>query len=307
MHGSEVCFKKFISSGKFYKADVLILGGDLTGKALIPVIEDPKGTFSAKLLGESLKASKEGELDKLLQRIKAIGYYPYLTTPQRWEEISSKERKVDEVFNELMRSSLTRWIRYAEERLKGSGIQCYIFPGNDDERFVGSILDVSDYVINPDEKIVNISDELEMASLGYSNVTPWRCPRDVPEEELSRKIEKMMVEASPDKKLIFSIHVPPYGTGIDLAPELDEQLRPKLGAGGQVRTIPVGSTAVREAMLKYQPILGLHGHVHEARGFFKLGGTLCLNPGSEYQEGILRGVLIQLSNGKVKDFIFTSS
>lgn len=305
MHGSEACFKKFVSSGKFYKADVIILGGDLTGKALIPVIEDPRGTFSTKLLGELIKVSGKDELDKLLQRIKSIGYYPYLTTPKEWEETSSEEK--NRIFNELMKDSLIRWIRYAEERLKGSKIQCYIYPGNDDEHFVGSILNESDYIINPDEKILDIGDGIEMASLGYSNITPWRCPRDVPEQELSQKIEKMMVKASPGKKLILSSHVPPYGTGIDLAPELDEQLRPKLGAGGQVRTIPVGSTAVKEAILKYQPILGLHGHVHEARGFFKLGKTLCLNPGSEYQEGILRGVLIQLSNGKVKDFIFTSS
>ena len=102
------------------------------------------------------------------------------------------------------------------------------------------------------------------------------------------------------------MHVPPYDSGIDSAPELDENMRPKLGPGGQVMITPVGSTAVRKAIESYQPMLSLHGHVHEARGFVKIGKTLCLNPGSEYLEGILRGVLIQIDKGKVRDFIFTS-
>ena len=45
---------------------------------------------------------------------------------------------------------------------------------------------------------------------------------------------------------------------------------------------------------------GIHGHIHESRGTFKLGKTLCINPGSEYTEGILRGSLIELRGGKVR-------
>jgi Icc-related predicted phosphoesterase len=137
-------------------------------------------------------------------------------------------------------------------------------------------------------------------------LTPWRCPRDIPENELLQKIENLASKLQNPGKSIFNIHVPPYGSGLDSAPELDEQFKPKLEPGGRFKMISVGSKAVHEAILKYQPLLGLHGHIHESKGFSKIGRTLCLNPGSEYQEGILRGVLIQLSDGKIKDFMFVS-
>jgi len=147
-----------------------------------------------------------------------------------------------------------------------------------------------------------------MLSLGYSNMTPWRCARDIEEDELAKKINDLARKISDMNMAIFNIHVPPHGTPIDEAPELDENLRPKLAPGGEVMKRPVGSTAVRSAIEKYQPMLGLHGHVHESRGFVKIGRTLCVNPGSEYTEGILRGVLIQidLKKKKVGDFLFTS-
>jgi Icc-related predicted phosphoesterase len=306
IHGSEECFKKFINAGKFYKANVLILGGDITGKTITPIIEEANGTFSCKFLGEYLKIDSHEKLEIIIQKIRSIGSYPYVTKISEWEELSKNQERMNELFNNLMKDSLRRWMKIADERLKGTGIKCYVSPGNDDSFSIDEILNESECVINPNEKIVEINQELEMISLGYSNITPWRCPRDITEEELSMKIEKLASNLKNTEKSIFNIHVPPYGTGIDSAPELDEEMRPKLEPGGGIRMIPVGSIAVREAILKYQPLLGLHGHIHESKGFFKLGRTLCLNPGSEYLERILRGVLIQISNGKIKDFVFTA-
>lgn len=306
IHGSEECFKKFINAGKFYKANVLILGGDITGKTITPIFKEANGTFSCKFLGESLKINTDEKLEILIQKIRSIGSYPYVTTTLEWKEISEDQSRMDELFNNLMKETLRRWIKIADERLKGTEIKCYVSPGNDDSFSIDPILEESECIINPNEKIIEIDQDLEMISLGYSNITPWKCPRDITEEELSIKIEKLVSKLKNVEKSIFNIHVPPYGTGIDSAPELDEEMRPKLEPGGGVRMIPVGSTAVREAILKYQPLLGLHGHIHEAKGFFKLGRTLCLNPGSEYLERILRGVLIQISNGKIKDFMFTA-
>ncbi|MBE0512522.1 metallophosphoesterase [Candidatus Bathyarchaeota archaeon] len=306
VHGSEVCFKKFVNAGKFYKANVAILGGDITGKAIIPIMEKPDGTFHCKFLGESLRVKKGKELDDLMQRIKAIGYYPYPTSPSETEELSQNHEKLEAVFLELTKESVRRWVEIAEERLRNTGIKCYVSPGNDDSYSIDPILTESEYVINPDGKIVTINGDIEMISLGNANITPWNCPRDIPEEKLFQKIDNLASQLKNTEKSIFNIHVPPYGSGIDSAPELDQELRPKLEPGGSFKMISVGSKAVHETILKYQPLLGLHGHIHESKGFIKLGRTLCLNPGSEYQEGILRGVLVQLSDGKIKDFMFVS-
>ncbi|MGQ9459829.1 MAG: metallophosphoesterase family protein [Candidatus Bathyarchaeaceae archaeon] len=306
IHGSEVCFKKFINAGAFYKADALILGGDITGKAVVPIIEKPDCTFHCKFLGESLKVNRGKELEDLMQKIRAIGYYPYPTNSSEAEELFQNQDKLDALFTELMKESVNRWLKIAEERLRGTGIQCFVSPGNDDSFSIDPILDGSPCVINPNEKIVAINSDLEMISLGNSNITPWKCPRDIPEEELFIKIDNLASQLKNPEKSIFNIHVPPCGSGIDSAPELDEELRPKLEPGGRFKMISVGSKAVYEAIMKYQPLLGLHGHIHESKGFAKIGRTLCLNPGSEYQEGILRGALIQLSNGKIKDFMFVA-
>jgi Icc-related predicted phosphoesterase len=95
---------------------------------------------------------------------------------------------------------------------------------------------------------------------------------------------------------VFNVHCPPSDTHLDQAPLLDDDLRPVVDASG-IRTTSVGSTSVREAIERHQPVLGLHGHVHESPGASKLGASLCLNPGSEYGDGILRGAIVDLETG----------
>ena len=62
---------------------------------------------------------------------------------------------------------------------------------------------------------------------------------------------------------------------------------------------PVGSTAVRELIERIQPVLALHGHIHESRGVANIGKTVAINPGSSYTEGVLQGVIVTLSGDKV--------
>jgi Icc-related predicted phosphoesterase len=145
-----------------------------------------------------------------------------------------------------------------------------------------------------------------MISTGYANITPWRCARDVPEEELMTRIESMAAKLKQPSRSIFNFHCPPYGTMLDVAPQLDENLKPKSSATGGLQMAAVGSKSVLSAIEKYQPMLGLHGHIHESRGFQMIGRTLCINPGSEYTEGILRGFLAELTEDKVKDHMFVS-
>jgi Icc-related predicted phosphoesterase len=104
---------------------------------------------------------------------------------------------------------------------------------------------------------------------------------------------------------IFNLHCPPFDTPLDEAPELDKTLKPVVRTGGEVSMIHVGSTTVRQLIEKRSPLLGLHGHIHEARGFIKIGRTLCINPGSEYGEGLLRGALLNIDKKGVMSYLLT--
>ena len=180
----------------------------------------------------------------------------------------------------------------------------YIPGGNDDLREITPILQSSDFVIDPEEKVVNLNSRYEMLSTGWSNPTPWKTPRECSEEELAGKIDEMSRQVKDFKNCIFNIHVPPIDSGLDTAPKLDHNLKPVV-EGGEIAVAPAGSTAVRAAIEKYQPLLGLHGHIHESKGFVSIGRTLCINPGSEYSEGILRGVIVDLEDERVKNFLLT--
>jgi hypothetical protein len=297
---------KFVNVAKFYKADVLILGGDLTGKMIVPIVELSDGSFRTVLLGENYAFRSEDELSQTINKISAVGFYPYLTSQEEMADLDASNEKVNALFKKLMIESVKKWVGLAEERLKGTGVKCFINAGNDDAFEVDSVLENSQYVIHPEGKVVSIDDEHEMISCGFSNVTPWRCPRDISEEELAAKIGEMAQKVEDMEKCIFNIHCPPVGTGIDQAPRLDKELKPTLAPGGQPEMMSVGSTAVRESIEKYQPMLGLHGHIHELKGTFKLGKTLCINPGSEYTEGILRGFLADISEKGFRDYLFTA-
>ncbi len=305
IHGSETCFRKFVNTPAVYKANIIVMGGDITGKTVTPITE-VNGAYQCRLLGETLTAKNKDEIQKLKDTVRSIGSYPFLTTPKELEEIQAHQDSKKEIFDRLITESLQRWIQLAEEKLKGKKAQCYISPGNDDSYAIDGVLSSSSVIVNPDRRCVRLDQEHEMVSLGLSNITPWNCPRDVPEEKLKEILEHLSQDVERSETAVYNVHIPPFGTGIDDAPELDKDLAPKLEPGGKLKMIPVGSKAVRELLEKRQPLLGLHGHIHESKGFFRLGRTLCLNPGSEYQEGILKGLLLQISGNKVKDFIFTS-
>jgi Icc-related predicted phosphoesterase len=248
----------------------------------------------------------ESEIEAMEKRIRAIGYYTYRVSKLEAEETQGDKDRVEALFSKLMCESVTGWIKLAEERLKESGVRCYISPGNDDTFAIDPIIQSSDYVICPEGKVLEIDRDHEMISCGYSNMTPWSCPRDISEEELTKRITDMTSQVQKMEQCIFNLHCPPYGTMIDEAPKLDKDLNPSVQPGGGFEMAAAGSTAVRDAIQKHQPLLGLHGHIHESKGTFKIGRTLCMNPGSEYAERILRGVLLDIDGNRVKDFMFTS-
>jgi len=301
VHGSDVCFKKFINAASFYDVDVLILGGDITGKMIVPIIEQPNGSFEANFLGKQVILNNEEEIKQLEQKIRNAGFYPYRTNPQEVTKLKEDEKMLNELFSRLMMESVKKWIEFAESKLQKLKVKCFIMPGNDDQFIIDQILNSSKIIVNPEGKALHLDEHHEMISTGYANITPWRCPRDVSEEELAKKINNMISQVDNIKNCIFNFHCPPYGTTLDLAPKLDENLKPIVSGGGFIME-HVGSKAIRKAIEEYQPLLGLHGHIHESRGIDNIGRTICLNAGSEYIEGLLRGIIIILSDGKIKSY-----
>ncbi len=292
LHGSETCWKKFLNAAKFYGADVLICGGDMTGKAIVPVVSE-NGHFSVALGGErqTVPAEQVAEVEATIRR---KGYYPLRMSVERLHELDADADKRAECFQEVMLEGVERWMGMASEKLRGSGVRCFVCPGNDDEMQVDEVVRRSDYVELGEGRMVDI-DGFSMISTGWSNPTPWKTHREDSEEQLGARIEAMVSQIPDAARAIFNLHCPPYKSGLDEAPAIDADL--KLLHGGRALR-PVGSTAVRRAIEKHQPLLSLHGHIHESKGAIKIGKTLAINPGSAYEEGMLMGAIIQLDAQK---------
>ncbi|MCS7103011.1 MAG: metallophosphoesterase [Candidatus Korarchaeum sp.] len=300
VHGSEYVFRKFLNAIPIYKADVGIMLGDLAGKLIIPIVRNPDSTYVSTFFGGTYKF-KEKELDDIKKRISIAGYYPIIVTKEELDEIERNHELKDKLFVENIKARLSSWVKLAEERLKGKNVKIFVAAGNDDPFEVEEVLNSSEFVVNVGMKKVWVDDLHEMVTLPYSNPTPWRTPREVPEERLEELIEELVKQVENMGNAIFNFHVPPYDSGLDLAPKLSKDLTPSVS-----EMIPVGSIAVRKAIEKYQPMMGLHGHIHESKGVCNIGRTVCFNPGSEYGEGILKGVLIDVEKGKVKAYSFVS-
>jgi Icc-related predicted phosphoesterase len=294
IHGTEVLWLKFLNAPKHYKAQVLVMGGDVTGKMVIPLVEDPEGVFTGQLFGRTERAESEADLARLERRIRGNGMYPYRTTAEEVGQISDlPEEERERWFEGVMLNTFSRWLDVADERLGESGIPCFVMPGNDDPTSLEEQLRASKHVQACDERIVEF-DGYTMLSLGYSNRTPWDSPRELDEDELLRRIEALATQVDDLSRCIFNLHVPPYDSGLDTAAELDSDFHMVL-VGKEPHMIPVGSTAVREAIERYQPIAALHGHIHESAGATRIGRTLCVNPGSDYHTGRIAGCLINLN------------
>lgn len=297
VHGSEQCFRKWLNAAGVYEAQVLVLGGDVTGKIIVPLVSNGNGVWRGEIYEEQVQAREGEELEALQKRIRTMGRYDVLLTAEEKAEVDAHPHGLDALFHRAMRESLERWVGLAEERLRGSGIPCYMMLGNDDYEDLDELLRGSDVVTNAEDGIVELPGGFEMASFGYSTPTPWDTPRELPEEEIARRIGPLVDQLREPEYAVFNFHCPPYGTHLDQAPMLDTELRPQVDATG-LKVGPVGSKAVREAIERVEPMLGLHGHVHESPAAQNLGRTVCVNPGSEYGDGILRGAIVDVDRNK---------
>jgi Icc-related predicted phosphoesterase len=303
IHGSEICWRKFLNAAAFYKADLVILGGDVTGKVMIPIVEH-NGYWQVTYRGESIRLETREELAEIEQRIRNRGSYPAIVSPDELSSLSENEDQVDRRFSAEMTHSLDRWLDMADTKLRGGQIGCILNGGNDDIWEIDQLIESSPCVTFAEGKALDL-DGFSLVSMGWTNPTPWNTFREAPENELAAKIEAVAAKVPDMGRTIFNFHAPPYGTGLDEAPALDDNLRPT--HGGAVMK-PVGSVAVRDAILKHQPLLSVHGHIHESRGIKRMGRTLAINPGSVYGDGVLQGALIELDpkRAKVKRYLLVN-
>jgi len=303
IHGSDICWSKFLNAGKFYGADVLILGGDMTGKAVVPIIHEGGKNYRITLLEQVFDISNEDELQEMIKRVRSRGYYPYLTNPDEIAELEKDPEKVSKIFGQEVLKVVQQWMDLADKKLDGTDMKIYCCPGNDDMDEVDAIVRSSRRVILAEGQVTPLDSVHEMIASGWSNRTPWDTHREEGEEQLKLRYEAMISQLKDTRNAVFNIHVPPYKSGLDEAPELDKDLRPVL-AGNSM--IPVGSKALREAIEKVQPLLSLHGHIHEGRGTTRIGKTLCINPGSMYEQGALLGAIVMLGRNKIENYMLTS-
>lgn len=300
LHGSEKCFRKFINSAPFYKADVLVLGGDITGKAICCIVEQ-RSAYRAELFGREYLLESEQALREFEEKVRFNGFYPYRCDPDEVSRLADDQDLLDEVFVDAMLETKRSWVEWADERLERYGVECFAITGNDDSPEVDKVFGEGRHIHLINGRRVQL---MNWKVFGYpvSNRTPWDSPREKDEADIARDlIEGCGPDEFDNSRLILNVHAPPYGSGLDLAPELTQDLTPVL-VGGSQSMIPVGSRAVREFIERYQPLLSLNGHVHESKGVVRIGRTLCINAGSRYNEGALQAAIIDLNGDEVKSY-----
>jgi uncharacterized protein len=302
VHGSDRCFRKFLAAANVYEADVLLLGGDVAGKGLVPV-QGNNGTLQATVRGEAVTVPS-GEEERLRAEVNRMGFYAVRMQEDDIDRMRDDKQYVEHRFREEIVAQLQGWCDLAAERLAPE-VRCIITPGNDDPFEVDEVLAAASRIECPERELCDLGPVL-LASLGDVTPTPWNTEREYEEDELYRRIVEMLDAVPADRRTVVNFHCPPYGSGLDIAAELDETLKPVI-RGARPSMIPVGSKAVRAAVKEYQPVVGLHGHIHESRAAQRIGSSLCLNPGSDYSSDVLHGAVVDLDQeGRFVDFIFTT-
>ena len=295
IHGSDLLWRKFLGAAKFYDAEAAVMGGDLLGKAIIPIARRPDGTYTGEFLGAKRVVHEGQELDELTAAIRFNGFYPWVASP---DEIARRGADTDALFADIAQDEIRHWLELAEAKAAPNGSSgLYVMAGNDDPLYVDPLLAASPAVVFCDERIVRVGDH-EMLSSSYANPTPWDSPRELDEGALYARLRALADQLERPETSIFNLHVPPYDSGLDQAPDLKPDLTPRY-SGGQPVMKPVGSHAVRRLIEEVQPLLALHGHIHESKGETRIGRTLALNSGSEYNTGRLHGAVVTLGDDRV--------
>lgn len=298
LHGSNVCFKKFVNSAQFYGANVLVMGGDLTGKAVIPIAEQSDGTYLSFHHGEAHRIKTREELDEFIKHNGNMGFYPAVMSESDYQAMKGDEVAQAALFKRLVLERIREWARIAADKLKGTDIPLVAIPGNDDFHEIDDILTSAPHFDFHEMQVCEFKGGYQMLFCGGSTPTPWNTEREFTEEQYVERFAELIPQVTDMSRCIFNVHVPPYGTTLDACPKLDKNLQVvyEMGMPAQIHA---GSKTLVDVIKAHQPMLALHGHIHEGRAKINIGKTICINPGSVYPEGILQGALITLRGGGV--------
>jgi hypothetical protein len=305
LHGSAICWRKFINAAKVYRADVLLVGGDIASKTLTPIFRE-SGGWATSVEGQLRTATSLTELEHLEESLRNSATVPFRTTRGEWEELRARSGLLDEVFERCSLVELRRWLEWARSRIGTEATRLCIGLGNDDLTSMEAVIENDGFAELTDREVLQLDDRHELLTLAYSNPTPWNTHRELPEEEITRHIDRSAAQLDRPTAAVFNIHVPPFGTPLDVAPRLAPDLTKIMAPGGEPELTHVGSTAVRSALERHHPLLALHGHIHESRGTTKFARTLSMNCGSAYTEGALLGALVDLGSDGVRTAVLTS-
>ena len=305
IHGSEVCWRKFLNAAAFYKADLVVLGGDVTGKVMVPIVAH-NGYWQVVVRGETIRMeTKAGARGGPSSRSATPGSYPAIVSPDELQDLSEEEGAVDRRFSAEMTPSLDRWLDMADGKLRGGEIPCILNGGNDDIWEIDDIIEASPSVTFGEGKVAR----------------PRRLPPGLDGLDQPHAVEHIPRGAGGGARgqdrggrrarcrtwsgRSSTSTRRPTGPAWTRRPRSTTTLRPM--HGGAVMK-PVGSTAVRDAIVSYQPMLSVHGHIHESRGIKKMGRTLAINPGSVYGDGVLQGAVLELNakKGKVTKYLLVN-
>ena len=302
VHGSSLVWRKWIKAHEIFKANVLILAGDLTGKVLVPIVKHPDATYTARYFGSRWVLKSESEVEAFKEKLEGAGAYYVIVNEKELEELKNKPEYVNKVMNEKMAERLRKWLDMLVERVDTKTVMTVVMPGNDDELHIDSVIrEYEDQgVVYPLDKVFTVND-FEVVSSPYVNTTPWNTPREMSDKDLEKHLDKLISKLDKPGNSIFNFHAPPYNTMLDLAPKLTKDLK-VVTIAGVPQYEHVGSKAVRKVIERYQPLIGLHGHIHESSGQDFINKTVVLNPGSEYSEGVLKAYIVELDKGGLRNY-----
>ena len=310
IHGSQLTYRKFVRAASFYDVDALVFGGDLMGKALVPIVRE-HGAYRARFQGLDHELDGEEELAGFRARVDVAGFYTTVVDRERYEHLRADPLAVKAEFHDRASERLRSWIELAEGELAGRGTRLFLTGGNDDEPSVLAELDglEGDRVVACEGAVVEVDDRHTMITVGLSTPTPWDTPREATEHEIAATIEETVAGVRDVSRSVFNFHCPPMDTLLDRCVKLEVvpgELPKPVREAGRFVTTGGGSVAVRESIEREQPLVALHGHIHESPGRVRIGRTQCFNPGSEYAQGRLEGVLLRIEDDRLAAYQHTS-
>jgi Icc-related predicted phosphoesterase len=265
---------------------------------VIPIAEQEDGTFLAFQHGEQVQIDGKSELDEFVQRQGNIGFYPAVMSEAEFQALREDPEAQAVLFKRLVLERVREWAEFATAKLKGTEIPLVAIPGNDDFHEIDDILTQAPHFDFHEMQVCEFKGGYQMLFCGGSTPTPWDTEREYTENQYVSRFAELIPQVADMSRCIFNVHCPPMGTALDACPKLDKNLQVvyEMGLPAQIHA---GCQTLVDVIKEYQPLLGLHGHIHEGRAKINIGKTICINPGSVYPEGILQGAMITLRDGQV--------